>query len=175
MVKIILSILTLVGVLVPTQPPKEHQVKAVFLYNFTQFVDWPESAFTSSDAPFIIGILGKDPFGAYLDETVRGERKNNHPLEVRRYNSVEEAKGCHILYISGYESARLKRTITETKSLRALTVSDLPNFAHQGGMIRLYTVEGKIQIRINADAVREANLSVSAKLMKLAEVVRTDQ
>ncbi len=64
-------------------PDPEYQLKAVFLFNFAQFVEWPASAFPNAETPLVIGILGEDPFGAYLDETVRGETVNDRPLVVR--------------------------------------------------------------------------------------------
>src|SRR5580692_3792840 len=68
-----------------TSISKEYQIKAVFLFNFAQFVQWPETNFSGADAPFCIGVLGDDPFDAFLDETVRGETVKGHPLVVRRY------------------------------------------------------------------------------------------
>src|SRR6266550_1915909 len=65
-----------------TTPSPEYQVKAVFLFNFAQFVDWPSKAFPEPQTPLVIGVLGEDPFGPYLDETVRGEKVNNRPLAV---------------------------------------------------------------------------------------------
>src|SRR5688500_18247464 len=79
---------------------KEYQLKAVFLFNFAQFVDWPPAAFPDSGAPLAICVLGKDPFGTFLDETVRGERINSRPLVVQRLRFVEEADTCHILFVS---------------------------------------------------------------------------
>src|SRR6202044_1020480 len=76
--------------------PSEYQVKAVFLFNFSQFVDWPAQAFTSPTEPFVIGILGTDPFGSHLDETVRGERIAGPPILVRRFTKVDEIADCHI-------------------------------------------------------------------------------
>src|SRR5690349_20901076 len=61
---------------------KEYQIKAVFLFNFAQFVKWPSTAFTHANEPFCIGILGDDPFDAFLDETVRGEKIDGHPLVI---------------------------------------------------------------------------------------------
>src|SRR5712691_6806881 len=55
--------------------PSEYQVKAVFLFNFAQFVDWPPEAVADSQAPLTIGVLGENPFGDVLDATVRGERR----------------------------------------------------------------------------------------------------
>jgi len=65
------------------EAPTEYQVKAVFVYNFSRFVEWPPQAFTAPDEPFVIGILGGDPFGERLDEAVRGERIDQHPLPVK--------------------------------------------------------------------------------------------
>src|SRR5688572_25985571 len=61
---------------------REQEVKAVFLFNFVQFVEWPQEAFPENQTPLVIGILGKDPFGKFLDETVKGEVINGHPLSV---------------------------------------------------------------------------------------------
>src|SRR5256886_15925278 len=66
-------------------PSREYQIKAVFLFNFAQFVEWPSVAFAGSNSPLVIGILGGGPFGAYLDENVRDEKVNNRPLAIQRY------------------------------------------------------------------------------------------
>lgn len=86
---------------------QEYEVKAVFLFNFTQFVDWPPAAFPDAQAPLTIGVLGDDPFGDFLDETVRGEKSNSRPIVIRRYRRVEEVGPCHVLFISRSESHRL--------------------------------------------------------------------
>ncbi|MGH7971944.1 MAG: YfiR family protein, partial [Limisphaerales bacterium] len=64
---------------------KEYQIKAVLLFNLTRFVDWPDSAFTAPDAPLVIGIVGRDPFGEALDEAVRGEEVNGHKIIIQRF------------------------------------------------------------------------------------------
>src|SRR6266850_6080136 len=89
-----------------TEISKENKVKAAFLYHFSQFVEWPAEAFPEAQAPLILGVIGEDPFGAYLDEIVRGEKGNNHPLVVQRYQKVEEIKTCHILFVSQSESKK---------------------------------------------------------------------
>ena len=68
--------------------PGEYQVKAVFLYNFSRFVEWPETAFADPKSPFVVGVFGFDPFGADLDEAVRGESVRGHPLVVRRVRNA---------------------------------------------------------------------------------------
>src|ERR1700730_292209 len=91
--------------------PSEYQVKAVFLFNFAQFVEWPPQAFTDPRTPFVIGILGKDPFGPDLDAVVRGEAINNRPLVVERYRSIDELHNCNILFIGRTEMGQLPRIL----------------------------------------------------------------
>src|SRR6266581_2725550 len=63
----------------------EYRVKATFLLQFAQFVDWPPQVFSGAQTPLVIGVLGEDPFGNFLDETVRGETVERHALTVQRY------------------------------------------------------------------------------------------
>jgi hypothetical protein len=153
-----------------TQSP-EYQLKAVFLFNFAQFVEWPASAFPESNTPLGICILGEDPFGGYLDETVRGETVANHPLTVRRYRTVNEIKGCHILFVSRQEQGRVAEIVDSLKGRSVLTVSDAERFASRGGMIRFVTDHNRIRLRINLEAARAANLTLSSKLLRPAQIV----
>ena len=152
-------------------PDPEYQLKAVFLFNFAQFVEWPASAFPNSMTPLVIGILGDDPFGPYLDETVRGETVNDRPLVVRRYRSVEEITVCHILFISRREDRRIKGILDSLRVRSVLTVSDADRFATRGGMIRFVTDHKRIRFRINLEAARAASLTLSSKLLRPAEIV----
>ncbi len=154
-----------------TPPPQEYQLKAVFLFNFAQFVDWPPKAFPEAQTPLIIGVLGQDPFGVYLDETVRGETVNNRPLTVQRYHRVEEIKTCHVLFISRSEVDRLEKILADLKGRNILTVSDAEGFAARGGMIRFIIEKNKIRLRINLEAAKDADLVISSKLLRPAEIV----
>lgn len=149
----------------------EYQLKAVFLFNFTQFVEWPPQAFAEANSPLVIGVLGNDPFGSYLDETVRGETVNGRPLTVQRYNSAEEIKNCHVLFISRSEAARLPQILTGLKGKSILTVSDADSFNREGGIIRLATIANKIRLRIALETAKAANLTISSKLLRPADIV----
>jgi hypothetical protein len=151
----------------PTSP--EYQVKAVFLFNFAQFVDWPPKAFPEAQTPLVIGVLGEDPFGTYLDETVRGEKVKDRPLVVQRYRRVGEIKTCHVLFISRSETDRLEQILASVKGRNILTVGDAEDFALRGGMIQLVTEKNKIRMRINLEAVKAAGLTISSKLLRVAE------
>jgi hypothetical protein len=159
------------NLLAQTPVTKEYQIKAVFLYDFSQFVEWPTNAFPESQTPLVIGVLGDDPFGTYLDETVQGEKVNGHPLVVQRYRSVEDAKNCQILFVSQSESERLGAILAALKDKNILTVADIKDFNKNGGVIRFVTEQNKIHIRINLAAAKNASLIISSKLLRAAEIV----
>jgi hypothetical protein len=151
----------------------EHRLKAVFLFNFTKFVEWPPSAFAAADAPFVIGVYGRDPFGSDLDEVARGESVNGRPLLVKRVQTVQDAAACQILFIPESEQANLDGILAALTRSNTLTVSDLDGAAHRGAMIRLVTDHDKVRMRINVDSARAAGLTISSKLLRAAEIVAT--
>jgi hypothetical protein len=151
--------------------PTEYQVKAVFLFNFSQFVDWPPASFADARAPLVIGVLGRDPFGAMLDEIVHGETVNGRPLAVRRYQSVEQLDACHILFIDRSQDAQLDAIFAALKGRSVLTVGDFDGFTRRGGIIRFMTVGNKIRLRVHLQAAQAANLAISSKLLRPAHIV----
>jgi hypothetical protein len=151
---------------------REYEIKAVFLFNFAQFVDWPPDASASPRAPLVIGVLGDDPFDGYLDDTVRGEKLNSRPFVVQRYRRVEDIDGCQVLFISRTNPSQLGRIMAALKGRSILTVGDTEGFAEDGGIIRFVTENNRIRFRINVDAAEAAHLVISSKLLRLAEVAR---
>ena len=160
-----------VGLGAQPRPPGEYQIKAVFLYNFVHFVDWPAPAQPRGGQPFRIGVLGTDPFGPALDRAVHGESVNGHPLEVRRFRSVDDVDGCQVLFVSRSEAWRMDRILHHLQGKSILVVSDADNFALDGGMIQFVTENNKIRLRINVLAARAAKLAISSKLLRPSEVV----
>lgn len=152
-------------------PSREYQVKAVFLFNFTQFVDWPPAAFPEDTASLMICVLGDDPFGSYLDDIVKGEQVNNRHLTVRRFRRAEDVRACQVLFISRSEEKNLERALAALKGADVLTVSDADAFATHGGMIQLATENGRIRLKINVDAAKASSLTISSKLLRSAEIV----
>jgi hypothetical protein len=155
-------------------PPlsREYQIKAVFLFNFPEFVDWPPRAFAGPESPLVIGILGRDPFGAYLRNLVQGESVNHHPLAVVGCRTLAEAAGCQVLFISRSEAGRLAEVLRGLKGRSILTVSDADAFDAAGGMIRFATENNKTRLKINLEAAQAADLTLSSKLLRRADVTK---
>jgi YfiR/HmsC-like len=151
----------------------EYQVKAVFLFNFSRFVDWPESAFPTPDAPFVIGVFGHDPFGSELDDATRGETVNGRPLVVRRVHDAVEAAACQILFVHRSEAAHMDEILATLDHRSTLTVSDLEEAGQRGAMIALVTENNRIRLRVNVDSARAAHLVISSKLLRSAEIIES--
>jgi hypothetical protein len=152
-----------------TAVPGEYQVKAVFLFNFAHFVEWPETAFAGTDAPFVICIAGRDPFGSSLDEAVRGETIRGRAFRVVRHRSLAELDICHILFID--RSAVTPGTAAPEPPGPMLTVSDADTSTARDPVIRFLSENQKIRLRINLDSARDAGLTISSKLLRPAKVV----
>jgi hypothetical protein len=160
---------------VSAQAPSEYQVKALFLLRFAQFVEWPDTTFADAQAPLVIGVLGQDPFGPSLDEAVAGETANRRSIVVQRYRNPDEIKRCHILFISGSEGERLEQIFARLRGRPILTVGDGEAFAWRGGVIRFLAENSRTRFRVNLTAAKEANLLVSSKLLRSAEVIAPGQ
>ena len=162
------------GAELPTVPG-EYDVKAVFLFNFSQFVDWPAPALADPQAPLVIGVLGNDPFGSLLEEVVRGETVSGRQITVQRYARIEDIGECHILFIADSEQARLSQVLAALAGRHILTVGDSDGFASRGGVIRFVNLGNKIRLHINLQAAEAANLSISSKLLRPSYIVEPDQ
>ncbi len=158
----------------PAPPSAEYQVKAAYLFNFGQFVEWPLQAYDSPSAPFIIGVVGEDPFGATLDAVIAGESLGGRPLVVRRFQKAEDISACNILFIGRSEAAHLDDTLKLLKGRSVLTVTDISGAERRGAIIVLVNDNNRIRMRINVAAAKASNLVISSKLLRPAEVVGND-
>ncbi len=156
---------------------KALRVKAAYLYNFAKFIGWPSDAFEDEETPFVIGVLGDDPFGRSLDTTVKAKKIGRRPVAIQRLRWSRQAdraklEDCHVLYISDSERHRLGEIFAMLEDHPVLLVADTPDFASGGGMIGFVLEEQRIIFEINREALEQAELRASAKLLKLAKIVR---
>ena len=152
--------------------PIEYQVKSAFLVKFALFIEWPAPASgADTNAPFVIGILGKDPFGKKFDDAVKQERIDGRPVEVRRGSELSDLTNCPVIFICASESRRMEELIAKLVAQPVLTVADEPQFAKRGGMIGFIKENGKVRFEINIAAAERAGLKLSAKLLQVGKIV----
>jgi hypothetical protein len=146
----------------------EYQLKAEFIERFTRFIDWPSSSIAGDT--FVIGVIGKDPFGPYLRELASTRKIKGKRVVVRTIDdgSIES---CHILFVAGSEGKRLASILARTSGRPVLTVGDSEGFGEAGVMINFFHSENRVRFEINVDTAEKSGLRVGSKLLKLAKVV----
>lgn len=148
----------------------EDRVKATFIFNFIQFSEWPRS--TAGGPSFAICIVG-DSFHAVMEETVRGESVNGQPVTVRELTQSRDAPGCRVIYFRNSANRAAAQEILNTaKGSPILTVGETPEFLTNGGIVRFTRVRNRIHFQINPDAAEKVALSISSRLLRLADIER---
>lgn len=146
------------------RPTLEYQVKASYLYNFLQFVEWPPKALAGGT--ILICIFGEDNFGTAL-RAITGETVRGLAVAVQQFSEPEGLEACHIVYVSAsvhaHESLVLKRLVGRP----VLTIGETAGFAERGGMINLIRVADKIRFEINQQAAERNHLKINAQLLQL--------
>ncbi len=166
------------GALIPYAPSRaqesaslERAVKATYLWKFAPFVEWPASAFKAPDSPFVICVLGGNPFGSLLDEAVAGQRILGRPVSIRRLSVVSGNSGCQILFEAGSSEQSIAAGLEAVQGTPVLTVTDSQDNGGPKGIINFLIQDGHVRFEIN-DATASANgLAISSKLLSLAIAV----
>jgi hypothetical protein len=152
-----------------------YQVKTAFLFNFAKFIEWPASGFAKPQSPFTICVLGQDPFGSTLTDTLQGKLIGERPLLVRRLKDKSEARTCQIVFVSSSESAHLADIVETLRGGSVLLVGETNGFAASGGTIEFTLEDDRVRFAINADAANRSGLKFSSKLLALARIVHDQE
>lgn len=152
-------------------PPEEYQVKAAFVYNFVKFVQWPPGTFQSSTEPLSICVLGEDPFGRSLDDTVAGRAIDGRRLTVRHISSVKQSARCHVLFVGSAENKKSSPILAEIKTPGVLTIGESDASIPDGAVINFKLEGDKVRFEINVEAAEREKLRISSRLLTLAHIV----
>lgn len=156
---------------------REREVKAAFLPKFAQFVEWPASAFRKADEPIVIAIIddpsGHDPLDGAVEQLANGKTVNGRAMKVRHVaHDAKDVGDCHVLYIPASQDAHLEAVLKAVAKRPVLTVGESDAFPWAGGMIRFYLDDNKVRFEVSPDAVKAADLQISAKLLALARIFK---
>jgi len=154
-------------VLVTENPNK---VEAAFLRNFARYVTWPPGVFADDNSSWRIGILGNDPFGDVLDNTLTGRTEQGRSFEIVRADSLNELLGCQIVFVAYQDASKRRAALAALKNRPVLTVSDAPEFLQEGGIIQFH-VGDRVEMGINLDQSRSASLTIQTKMLEVSREV----
>jgi hypothetical protein len=154
---------------------REYEIKAGFLYHFSNYIDWPTTDFETPASPFVIGVYRDNPFGAALDKIASRKKVHGRPIEVRLIQSVEEAFHCQILFVPksvpvSDQTAVVRATIDHP----VLVVGEVDDFVARGGNVQFFVEGNKVRFAVGATSLKRDDLKVSSKLLALAQIVETE-
>ncbi len=154
-------------------------LKALYTYKFGKFTQWPTNKLNITTESFEYCILGASPFSQTTMDLIIGKTIQSIPITIKVFSSglIPEnvLSACHILFISKSEKRRLATLFNRLKKLPVLTVSDIRDFSLKGGMITLTEELGQLRFQINPRVVQQADISISSKMMELAETIDDGQ
>jgi hypothetical protein len=147
------------------------ELKAAFLFNFAQFMEWPAET-VPAGSPLALCIVDDVAVADALEKTVNGRTVEGHSLTVKRLKTGSPLPPCHLLYTAGPDLKRSLEAIEAVKGVFVLTVSDAARFAETGGMVELFVESDRMRFAVNVDALHRARVRLSSRVLGLAKVVR---
>lgn len=152
------------------EPVSEPEFKAALLVQLVRFVIWPDSAFEGPTAPLEIGVLGKQPFGKYLDRISMGKSLENHPIKVCYSLTPDELRSCHFVFVCRERGSTLNEIVKAFAGKSILLVGEEERFANDGGMINVVVKEQKPYLQINARTAEQSGLRFRGQLAQTRNI-----
>jgi uncharacterized protein DUF4154 len=150
----------------------EHQVKALFLLNFTKYVEWPAEAFTDPGSPIVIAVLGESKVTQELQKAIAGRNANGRPIVLKHLASGEDPGVCHILFITAAEQQHASAILSKLGHTSVLTVGESNDFLDSGGIINLARRDQKVALEVDLNAARNSGITISSKLLSVVALVK---
>ena len=148
--------------------PIEAEVKAVFLYNFAKYVDWP-SASQGSSAAIRLCVPANPSFLAVVREAVRDEVVHGRPLSAMGLDGLDSARECDILYVGESGAPDAAAWINAVRGRQTLTVGE--GRLVDGLVIAFVRDQDRLRFDISRAAAARQKLSISSRLLGLARRV----
>lgn len=150
----------------------EYQIKALFLYNFANFVEWPKGAFKTRDEAIRLCLFGDVPFSGFL-ETVNGTLIGDRELQVQPTVSIEEIRrGCHILFVGEDKKVSLPTFWNEIQYVYVLSIGEEEGFTERGGIVNIMRTTDQVQFEINISNALDKGLFISSDVLSLAREIK---
>lgn len=159
-VLLICSVFLLLAVSQETQAQYD-KYKALYIYNFTKRIDWPEE---KKEGDFIMGVLGRNNIVNHLKVFTQNRKVLNQPIEVRHYQSADAIDSCHLLFIAARYEPKIPMLVERFKEHPVLIITEKGD---ANGDINFVETEKALLFQINSESIRNKKLKVSQSLINL--------
>jgi len=156
------------------QAALERNVKAAFIYKFTNYIEWPQNSFSQPDTPLTIAVMGDDQLAAELNQLVSGRIVNGRPIAVRKIQDIEPSIAINILFVGHNESARLNEVVGALQARPILIVTESEGSLTQGSIINFLVIDGHVRFEIAQNSAEKRGLKLSSRLLAVAQNVQTE-
>lgn len=156
----------------PIQSAPEERIKAAYLYNFAAYVEWPEGTLDAADSSLTVGIVGDESLADELERIVAGRSVHGRRLEVRRVAAADSLAGLHILFIASNEAETLTQLVAEAQPNSILVVTESDDALASGSVINFRLIDQRVRFEVSLDAADKSRLSISSRLLAVAEHVQ---
>jgi len=160
--------------LTPAQGPStsEYATKVVLLERLCRFVTWPAAALTTGDrSPFILAVVGQNPFGDELDVYFLTHTIKGRPVSVKYFRGPRDLGPCDLLFISSSERGRLPDILEKTAGRPTLTVGDTEGYAARGVLVNIVPDKGHLGFEVNLPAAKAAGLQLASSFLQVARAL----
>ena len=151
--------------------PKEHEVKAAFLFKFLSFVEWPREALPS-DSPIVIGLVGAEDVAAELQQIAAGRSVEGRRVVVRRVREGEPHAGVHLMFFGRGEAARLRELQRAAPTEPLLIVCEWDGALEAGAVVNFLRGDGRVRFEVALDAAERRSLRISSRMLSVAQSVK---
>ena len=156
------------GAALEPQGAQEYVAKVTLLDKVTACVDWPGPA---PDRPFVLGVVGRSPFGDQLDDYFTRRPLKGRSVRIRYFRSAEDLAACDLLFICASEQGRLGAILSRVKGLPVLTLGDSPGFAQAGVMVNIVRDQNRLGFEVNLSTTRESGLRMASGFLVIAKII----
>jgi hypothetical protein len=143
----------------------EAMLKALFIYNFSKYIEWPQSKLNEN---FIIGVYGQTDVLKELEQISKSKQAKGLPIVVKQIDDVAQTSTCNIVFIAHNEIGTLKEIDSQNKENGVLIVTEDGGSNVKGFAINIIEQQQKVRFELNEAAARKAGLKISSELILLA-------
>ena len=145
------------------------KMKAIFIMNFTRYIEWPESY---REGNFVVGVVGNSPLYTELIKMAKTKKVASQTLEIRKFDEIGDIAKCHILYVSENKSQDILSVVSQVKQNSTLIITAKEGLVDKGSGINFVVKNNRQKFELNKKNVEKKQLKVSANLEVLAVSVK---